>query len=94
MEAKNLVKDAGRIRVGLLKTKGEDLHLGSWDISREFGRGTVGPDADFLAQDDPFRISEPVKDSLSDVFDDAFELDRVTIATEMGTPLVPSICGE
>ena len=94
LKAKNLVKDAGRIRIGLLKTKGEEFHLGFWDIMGKFGGRTVGLDADFFAQDDPFRVSEAIEDFLSDVIDDVSDLDCITIATEMGTPLVPGICGE
>jgi len=58
------------------------------------GRRAVCPDVDFLADNDSGRISEAVNDSLSDVIDDAFELDELTLLTEIGAAFVPGIGGE
>ena len=79
------------VGVSLLKAKGQDLHLGSGDIrGKPVGRA-VCPDADFFAHDNFARISEAVKDALSDVIDDTSELDVLTDFAEIGATFVPGI---
>ena len=48
LKAEDLVVDAGFVGVGLLKTKGEDLHPRSWEIIRESVGRAVCLDANLL----------------------------------------------
>ena len=91
LDIEDLVKDTGLIGIGLLKTEGQDLHPGFFDIRRKPGRRAVNPDTDFLPDDDLGRISKAIRNSLTDVFDDAFKLDKLTVTTEVGAALVPGV---
>jgi hypothetical protein len=91
LEAEDLVEDTGLVGIGLLKAKGEDLHPGSWDMVRESAGRAINLDADLLAEDDPGRICKMVKDPLSDVSDDALELDHLTVFTEVSAAPVSGV---
>jgi len=93
-EAEDSIEDAGFVGIGLLKAKGQDFHSGSFNIRGESGGRAICPDADFLADEDSMRISETVKDPVSDVFDDSFEFNKLTLITEICATLVPGICRE
>lgn len=93
-ETEDLVEDAGLVGIGFLKAKGKDLHLGFYDAGRESWRRAFCLNADFFAHDDSLRISESIKDSLSDIIDDALELDHLAVFAEMGAAFVPCIGGE
>ena len=94
LEAEDLVEDAGFVGIGLLKAKDAEIYPGSWEIGGESGRGAVCLDADFLAHDDSGRISKAIKDSLSDVIEDALELDHLARFAKIGTAFVPGMGGE
>jgi hypothetical protein len=90
----DLVGDTGLVGIGLVKAKCQNLNLWSLNIRWKPVRRTVCLDANFLVDNDSGRISEAVNDPLPDVIDDAFELDELTLLTEIGAAFVPSIGGE
>jgi hypothetical protein len=61
------------------------------DILWEVGRRAVYVNADLFSRDELLGIGESVEDSSSYVFDDALELDKLTLTREIGAPLVPGI---
>ena len=93
-EKEDFIQDTGFFGIGLLKAKGQDFNAGFLNIRGESVRRAVCPDADFLADEDSSRISEAIKDSLSDVTNDALELDELTLLAEIGAALIPGIGGE
>lgn len=91
LKTKDLIEDTVAVGVGLLKTKGQDLHAGSWEIGgKPWGRA-VRLDSDFLADDNSGRISKAIKDSLVDVVDDTFELDALALLAKVGAAFVPGV---
>jgi hypothetical protein len=77
-----------------LKRKGEDFHLGPWQIGWEPGRRARYFDVYFLSRDDSCRIIQPVQDSLADIFDNAFKLDKLAVTTEIGAALITGVGGK
>ena len=53
--------------------------------------GALSSDADFFAQNNLMRISQPVENASSHVIDDASELDVVAVLAEIGAAFVPGI---
>ena len=94
LKIEDLIEDTGLVGIGLVKAKGQNLHLWSLNIRGKPGRRAVYLDANFLVDNDSGRISEAVNDPLPDVIDDAFELDELTLLTEIGAAFVPGIGGE
>jgi hypothetical protein len=93
-EAEDLIEDAGFVGIGLLKAKGQDIHSGSFNIRGESGRRAICFDADFLADGDSSRISESIKNSVSNVIDDTAELDELAVLTEIGASFISGVGGE
>jgi hypothetical protein len=93
-EAEDLIEDAGFVGIGLLKAKGQYLHFGSFDMGwKPMGRA-LREDSNFLAGDESCWISKAVEDPLTDVMDNAFELDKLAFLAEIRAAFVSGICGE
>jgi hypothetical protein len=93
-EAEDLIEDAGFVGIGLPEAKGQYLHFGSFDMGwKPMGRA-LREDSNFLAGDESRRISKTVEDPLTDVMDDAFELDKLALLAEIRAAFVSGICGE
>lgn len=93
-ETEDPIEDAGFVGIGLLKAKGQDFHSGSFKLRGESGRRAICSDADFLADNDSSRISESIKNPVSNVIDDTAELDELALLTEIGASFIPGIGGE
>jgi len=87
-KAKDLVKDAGALRVSWLKGKCQNLYFGPFDILWEVVRRAVNFDSDLFSGDNRFRMLESIKDPLADVFNDSFELNGVAFITEVSASLI------
>ncbi len=86
-----MVEDAGPIEVSFLKTKGEDFHLGPRHIGWEPGGRAWYFDPDFFPGNDSRRIIKPIEDSVTDIFDDPFKLDKLAVTTEIGAALITGV---
>ena len=67
------------------------MYFRFFDIGWKALAGAVGGDSDLLAGDESGRIGQAVKDPLTDVFDNAFELDKFTICAKVRTAFVSGI---
>ncbi|MFH1627970.1 MAG: hypothetical protein ABIE47_04525, partial [Pseudomonadota bacterium] len=91
LKTEDLIEDARFVRIDLLKTKGQDLHSGSWEIGgKPWGRA-VCLDSDLFSNDDSGWISKAIKDSVPDVVDDAFELNALALLAKVGAAFVPGV---
>jgi hypothetical protein len=90
LNAKDLIEDTGLFRIGLLKSEGQDFHLGPGDfgIFRKPTGGAFHLDADLLMKGLLIGMVEPVMDPSSNIFNDADKLNTVTFFLEPGAAFV------
>ena len=67
------------------------MYFWSFNFSWKLLAGAFGENSDFLAGDKSGRICKAVKDPLTDVFDNVFELNKFTISAKVRTALVSGI---
>lgn len=51
-------------------------------------------DTDFFSGDDSRWIIKPIEDSLPDIFNNAFKLDKFAVRTEIGAALIAGVGGK
>ena len=93
-DAKDFTERVSLFGVSDFEGEGEEFDFWFWDVFGEAGGGAIDSDLDVPAQGDPFGLFEFIEDSSSDVFDEAFKLDGMTLFTEVGAALIVGIRGE
>ena len=90
LNAKDLIEDTGLFRIGLLKSEGQDFHLGSVDfgMNGDAAGGAFHLDSDLLMKGLLIGMVEPVADPSSNIFDNADKLNTVTFFLEPGAAFV------
>jgi len=58
------------------------------------GRWAWQLDTDVFSRDNLLGALKPITNSLTDIFDDPLEFDKLAIRTKMGASLIPRIRGE
>ena len=86
METKELVNNAGFFCICFYKRKNQYLYPWPFYILWEVGRRTIDLDTDFFSRNDMLRVIEPVQNSSTYIFDNAFELNGVALVTKIGLP--------
>ena len=94
LNAKDLIEDAGLFRVGLLKSEGQDLHLGPVDfgIFRKPAGGAFHLDTDLFMKGLLIGMVQPVADPSSNIFDDADKLNTSAFLLEPGASFISGVC--
>ena len=84
LNAEDLIEDAGFFRIGLLKSEGQDLHLGPGDfgIFRKPTGGAFHLDADLFMKGLLIGMVEPVADPSSNIFNNADKLNTVAFLSQ------------
>jgi hypothetical protein len=92
LNAKDLIEDTGILRIGLLKSEGQDLYLGPGDFGI-FRKPTGGAflDADLLMKGLLIGMVEPVADPSLNIFDNADKLNTVAFPLEPGAAFVSGV---
>ena len=77
--------------VSFLEGEGQNFYFRSLDMVGEVSGGAFNSNADLFSRDNFLRVVKAIKYSLADIFNDAFELYRVTFITEICTSFISGI---
>jgi hypothetical protein len=94
LDSKDFIKRAGLFGVSNFEVEGHKFDLRFFDIFREASGGAIDTDLDLSAQGQALGVLQFIEDSSSDIFDEALELDGLTLLTEVGAAFVMRVGGK
>jgi hypothetical protein len=91
LDSEDFIKGAWFFGISDLKGKSQDFDFRFLDLFRKSRGGAIDTDLDLSAQGQALGVLQFIEDSSSDIFDEALELDGLTLLTKVGAALVMRI---
>jgi hypothetical protein len=74
LNTEELIEETWPLGIGLLETQDQELHFRPFEVLREIGTGTLHLYPDLFSGNDPLRLTQAIKDSFTDVSNEALKL--------------------